>query len=35
MTTPQFIAHAKQISGQSLTTFFGAWLYHEGKPTSW
>ena len=35
VTTPQFIAHAEQISGQDLTAFFDAWLYQEGKPTSW
>jgi aminopeptidase N len=35
VTTPQFIAHAERISGQSLDRFFDAWLYQEGKPTSW
>ena len=35
VTTPQFIAHAERISGQDLTAFFDAWLYQEGKPTSW
>jgi aminopeptidase N len=35
VTTPQFIAHAEQISGQDLTAFFDAWLYQVGKPTSW
>ena len=35
VTTPQFIAHAERISGQSLRQFFDAWLYQEGKPTSW
>jgi len=35
VTTPQFIAHAERISGQTLDAFFDAWLYQEGKPTSW
>ena len=35
VTTSQFISHAEQISGQDLTTFFDAWLYQVGKPTSW
>jgi aminopeptidase N len=35
VTTPQFIAHAERISGQDLEHFFDAWLYQEGKPTSW
>ena len=35
VTTAQFIAHSDRISGQSLTAFFDAWLYQEGKPTSW
>jgi aminopeptidase N len=35
VTTPQFIAHAERISGQRLDRFFDAWLYQEGKPTSW
>ena len=35
VTTAQFIAHAERISGQSLGIFFDAWLYQEGKPTSW
>jgi aminopeptidase N len=35
VTTAEFIAHAERISGQSLGAFFDAWLYQEGKPTSW
>ena len=35
VTTQQFIALAEQVSGMDLTAFFQAWLYQQGKPTSW
>src|SRR3954447_21408241 len=35
VTTPQFVALAKQISGMNLDAFFDVWLYQPGKPTSW
>jgi aminopeptidase N len=35
VTTPQFIQLAERDSGLDLQTFFTAWLYTEGKPTSW
>jgi aminopeptidase N len=35
VTTPEFIALAEQQSGMDLDAFFQAWLYQEGKPTSW
>jgi aminopeptidase N len=35
VTTPQFIQLAERDSGLDLQKFFGAWLYTEGKPTSW
>ncbi|MEO5574924.1 MAG: M1 family metallopeptidase [Gaiellaceae bacterium] len=35
VTTPQFVAHAEEISGLNLARFFDVWLYQEGKPTSW
>ena len=34
-TTPQFIALAERDSGLALASFFDAWLYEPGKPTSW
>jgi aminopeptidase N len=35
VTTPQFIAHAEQISGMDLDHFFDVWVYQPEKPTSW
>ena len=35
VTTQQFITLAEQVSGSDLTAFFRAWLYQEGKPTTW
>ncbi|GAA2604443.1 M1 family metallopeptidase [Actinomadura fulvescens] len=31
-TTPQFIQVAERVSGQSLDTFFDAWLFQRGRP---
>jgi aminopeptidase N len=35
VTTQDFIDLAEQKSGQSLDDFFDAWLFEEGRPTSW
>ena len=35
VTTSDFTALAERISGQDLDHFFQAWLYEEGRPTSW
>ena len=35
VTTADFTALAERVSGQDLDPFFHAWLYEEGKPTSW
>jgi len=35
VTTGDFTALAERISGQKLDGFFKAWLYQEGRPTSW
>lgn len=35
VTTPEFIALAERDSGMDLDTFFQAWLYQPGKPTTW
>jgi aminopeptidase N len=35
VTTQDFIDLAEQRSGQSLDDFFDAWLFEEGRPTSW
>jgi aminopeptidase N len=35
VTTADFIALAKRVSGQQLDQFFSAWLFTPGKPTSW
>ncbi|MFD0685089.1 M1 family metallopeptidase [Actinomadura fibrosa] len=34
-TTPQFVAHAEEVSGQRLGTLFDAWLTARGKPRKW
>jgi aminopeptidase N len=34
-TTHQLESLAEHISGKELGTLFDAWLYHDGKPTSW
>jgi aminopeptidase N len=34
-TTHQLQALAEHISGKHLGTLFDAWLYHDGKPTTW
>jgi len=35
VTTADFIALAERVSGQPLDQFFQAWLFEEGKPSSW
>jgi aminopeptidase N len=37
VTTADFIAHAKRVSGQNLRRFFQIWLFEEGRPApgSW
>ena len=35
VSTPQFIAHAEQVSQMQLDTFFDVWLYRLEKPTTW
>jgi aminopeptidase N len=34
-STPQFIALAKQVSGEDLDAFFTTWLYTARKPKTW
>jgi aminopeptidase N len=31
----EFTAFASSYAGRDLSTFFQAWLYDEGKPTTW
>jgi aminopeptidase N len=35
VTTDDFTKLAESISDLDLTDFFQAWLYEEGRPTSW
>jgi aminopeptidase N len=35
VVTADFIALAERDSGQQLDQFFDAWLYQEGRPSSW
>ena len=35
VTTEEFIATAERVSGRQLDQFFDAWLFQEGRPTSW
>jgi aminopeptidase N len=35
VTTADFIALAERESGRQLGEFFDAWLFEEGRPTSW
>jgi aminopeptidase N len=35
VTTADFVALAKEITGQQLDAFFDAWLCQPGKPASW
>jgi aminopeptidase N len=35
VTTADFIALSERESGQQLDGFFDAWLFEEGRPTSW
>ncbi len=34
-TVEEFTAFASTYSGRDLSAFFDAWLYRDGKPTSW
>ena len=34
-TTHELEALAEHISGKPLSALFQAWLYHDGKPTTW
>jgi aminopeptidase N len=35
VTTQDFIALAERVSGEPLDQFFQAWLFEEGRPTTW
>jgi aminopeptidase N len=35
VTTADFVALAKELSGRQLDAFFDVWLYRPGKPASW
>jgi aminopeptidase N len=35
VTTHDFIRLSERVSGQELDAFFDAWLFTDGKPTSW
>jgi aminopeptidase N len=35
VTTEEFIATAERVSGRQLDQLFDAWLFQEGRPTSW
>jgi aminopeptidase N len=35
VTTAEFISLCERTSGHNLRAFFQAWLYREGKPTTW
>ena len=35
VTTEEFIATAERVSGRQLDGLFDAWLFQEGRPTTW